>query len=59
MNVTVPRTETWPALAYETVRTSPDPARMIRDFFQSTYEVGAALGGWNRAALERPDHSPK
>jgi hypothetical protein len=46
-------------LPYETVRTSPDPARMIRDFFQSTYEVGATLGGWDRAALERPDHSPQ
>jgi hypothetical protein len=59
VNVTVPRTETWPALPYETVRTSPDPARKIREFFQSTYEVGATLGGWDRAALERPDQPPK
>jgi hypothetical protein len=28
---------------------------MILDFFQSTYEVGAFLSGWDRAALERPD----
>ena len=28
---------------------------MILDFFQSTYEVGVTLGGWDRAALERPN----
>jgi hypothetical protein len=25
------------------------------DFFESAYEVGATLAGWDRAALERPD----
>jgi hypothetical protein len=42
-------------LPYEAVRTSPSPDQMILDFFQSTYEVGTILGGWDRAALERPD----
>ncbi len=42
-------------LPYETVRQAPSPDQMILDFFQSTYEVGATLAGWDRAALERPD----
>lgn len=42
-------------LPYEAVRMSPVPEKLILDFFQSTYEVGATLGGWDRAALERPD----
>jgi hypothetical protein len=42
-------------LPYEKVRTSPSPDQMILDFFRSTYEVGATLGGWDRATLERAD----
>jgi hypothetical protein len=42
-------------LPYEAVRQSSDPDRMVLDFFQSTYEVGATLAGWDRAALERPN----
>jgi len=42
-------------LPYEQVRMSPSPDQMILDFFRSTYEVGATLGRWDRAALERPD----
>ena len=42
-------------LPYDTVRMSPSPDQMILDFFQSTYEAGATLAGWDRAALERPD----
>ncbi|MDB5057075.1 MAG: hypothetical protein JWO59_547 [Chloroflexi bacterium] len=42
-------------LPYEEVRLSPNPDQLILDFFQSTYEVGATLAGWDRAALERPD----
>jgi hypothetical protein len=42
-------------LPYDTVRLSPSPDQMIRDFFQSTYEVGATLAGWDRASLERPN----
>jgi len=44
-------------LPYDRVRAqSPDPAsadQAILDFFQSTYEAGAALGRWDRAFLER------
>jgi hypothetical protein len=42
-------------LSYDAVRKSPSPDQMILDFFRSTYEVGATLAGWDRAALERPD----
>jgi Family of unknown function (DUF5996) len=42
-------------LPYEEVRKSPSPDQRILDFFQSAYEIGATLGGWDRAALERPD----
>lgn len=40
-------------LPYDDVRRSSDPRKMLLDFFQSTYEAGAALGKWDRAALER------
>jgi hypothetical protein len=46
-------------LPYEQVRLSPSPDQMVMDFFQSTYEVGATLGGWDRASLERPDPLPR
>jgi Family of unknown function (DUF5996) len=42
-------------LAYDDVRTSPDPRAAILDFCQSTYEAAAKLGNWDRAALERSD----
>jgi len=41
-------------LPYDAVRNSPDPKSMLLDFLQSTYEAGAELGKWDRAALERP-----
>jgi hypothetical protein len=40
-------------LPYEKVRQEPDPDQLILDFFRSTYEIGANLAGWDRAALER------
>jgi len=40
-------------LPYEAVRTAPDPAAAIAAFIDSTYERAAALGAWDRAALER------
>lgn len=40
-------------LAYEDVRTAPDPDAALLDFLQSTDEAAANLGGWDRAALER------
>jgi len=41
-------------LPYDAVRTADDPDAMLLDFLQSTYAAAADLGGWNRAALERP-----
>ncbi len=40
-------------LPYEAVRTAPDPDAVLTDFLQSTYDVAANLGGWDRGALER------
>lgn len=40
-------------LPYEAVRTAADPDATVLDFVQSTYEAGANLAGWDRAALER------
>jgi Family of unknown function (DUF5996) len=42
-------------LPYERVRAAADPDQLILDFYRSTYEIGATLAGWDRAALERPD----
>lgn len=43
-------------LKYEDVRKSDNPDQMILDFFESTYEVGATLGNWDRKKLERNIH---
>jgi hypothetical protein len=40
-------------LPYEAVRTAGDPDRVLTEFLQSTYEAGATLANWDRAALER------
>jgi hypothetical protein len=45
-------------LPYEAVRRARDPDRMLRDFFQSTYEACAELGGWDRGALEHDYPAP-
>ncbi|HEV3455390.1 MAG TPA: DUF5996 family protein [Thermoanaerobaculia bacterium] len=42
-------------LPYEAVRTAPDPEATLLDFLQTTYEAGANLARWDRAALERAD----
>ena len=42
-------------LPYEAVRTAADPDAALLAFCQSTYDVAADLGGWDRAAIERPD----
>jgi hypothetical protein len=39
-------------LPYERVRLADDPDQMILDFYRNTYEIGATLAGWDRAALE-------
>jgi hypothetical protein len=44
-------------LPYEDARRAPDPDAAVLAFFQSTYEAGADLGGWDRAALE-PTFAP-
>ena len=38
---------------YDDVRTAQPPEQAILDFAQSTYEAGAKLAQWDRAALER------
>jgi len=35
------------------VREADDPDALLLDFLQSTYEVAADKGGWDREALER------
>jgi len=40
-------------LKYDDVRAAESPDQAILDFCQSTYEAGANLAGWDRAALER------
>jgi hypothetical protein len=40
-------------LPYEAVRQSAEPEKILLDFMQSTYDAGANLAHWNRAALER------
>jgi len=40
-------------LPYEAVRRAADPDAAIRSFVNSTYEQAAALGHWDRQALER------
>jgi hypothetical protein len=45
-------------LPYEEVRRSASPDQMILSFFQSAFEVGTTLAGWDRTALERPDPLP-
>jgi hypothetical protein len=40
-------------LMYDAVRNAPSPEGALREFLQSTYEAGAILGKWDRAALER------
>ena len=40
-------------LLYDNVRKSVSPEQALMDFCQSTYEAGANLAGWDRAALER------
>ena len=41
-------------LMYDDVRRFRNPKASLLDFLQSTYEAGADLGKWDRAALERP-----
>jgi Family of unknown function (DUF5996) len=50
------------ALTWDAVRAAADPDEAVLDFFNSTYEAGADLAGWDRALLEpsdRPSRPPK
>jgi len=40
-------------LPYEAVRTDASPEKALMRFLETTYEAGATLGRWDRAALER------
>jgi len=40
-------------LPYDVVRRADSPDAALTEFLQSTYEAGATLAGWDRAALER------
>jgi len=40
-------------LMYDDVRRAESPRDMLLEFLQSTYEAGANLANWDRAALER------
>ncbi len=40
-------------LMYDDLRKSESPTASLLDFCKSTYEAGATLGNWDRAALER------
>jgi hypothetical protein len=39
-------------LMYDDVRLSASPEDALYEFLQSTYDAGASLGKWDRAALE-------
>jgi hypothetical protein len=39
-------------LPYDVVRQATDPDATLLEFFQTTYEAAATLGGWNRGELE-------
>jgi hypothetical protein len=41
-------------LMYDEVRSAANPAEVLLDFCQSTYEAVAITGKWDRANLERP-----
>jgi hypothetical protein len=41
-------------LPYDAVRLARDPDATLMAFLESTYAAAAALGGWDRAALECP-----
>ena len=45
-------------LPYEPVRLSADPDKELTAFLESTYEAGANLAKWDRAALERQQERP-
>ncbi len=45
-------------LPYAAVRDAEDPAQMLGEFLQSTYDAAADLAKWDREALERAPVAP-
>jgi Family of unknown function (DUF5996) len=45
-------------LPYDAVRRSSDPEATLMAFLESTYNIAADLGGWDRAVLECPPGVP-
>ena len=45
-------------LPYETVRVSADPAELLTEFMQSSYDAAADRAHWDRTALERDPVAP-
>ena len=45
-------------LPYAEVRAAGDPAAMLTEFFESTYDAASDLAKWDRAALEREPVAP-
>jgi hypothetical protein len=41
-------------LPYDAVRSAPDPAAALLEFYESAYRAGTAAAGWDVAALARP-----
>ncbi|MDQ2941452.1 MAG: DUF5996 family protein [Chloroflexota bacterium] len=49
-------------LPYDLARHATDPDAAAQEFFQTTYQAGADLGGWDRSTLEPaapPDRPPR
>jgi hypothetical protein len=44
-------------LMYDDVRLSSSPDETLLEFLESTYDAGAKLANWDRAALERNSKS--
>jgi hypothetical protein len=42
-------------LMYDDIRSTSSPESNLMDFLETTYEAGANLAKWDRAALERPE----
>jgi hypothetical protein len=40
-------------LPYDEVRATADPAATLLEFYESAYRAGAAVAGWDTAALAR------
>ncbi len=45
-------------LMYDDARAAASPEGAVREFLESTYEAGATLGNWDRAALEQTREVP-